>query len=176
MSELVTKFLDLINCPVGELSKRIEEDEIDKRLIYSGLVTLDELILSLKFVRQRIRFLLFQVSIQESEADIVRKRGEVSYKRRKEVGEMFLRDLESLTGAQSTVTTGSHISSHLANSAHQAANRFLEWFHAPQEKREVVKRCMSPPCGRFFRPTKAFENFCSPECEETKHHLDAATM
>ncbi len=165
MSQNVAAFLDLVNCPVGELSRFTKEDEIDKRLIDSGLVSLDELILSLKFVRQRIRFLLFQVSIQDSEADIITKRGEAARERRKEVGEMFLRDLEGLTGGQSTVTVPPHISSHLANSAHRAAKTFLEWFHTPQEKREAVKRCMSPLCGRFFKPTKAFDNFCSAKCE-----------
>lgn len=172
MSQDVAAFLDLINCPVGELSKGIEADEIDKRLIDAGVVTLDELLLSVKFVRQRIRFLLFQVSIQDSEADIIRERGEVAVERRKEVSEMFLRDLEGLTDAQSVATAPSHISSHLANSAHQAARKFVEWLHTPQEKREAIRRYMSPPCVRFFKPTKDLENFCSLDCEETKYHLD----
>ena len=75
MPQGVTRFLNFINCHAGELSRLIESNEIYKPLIDGGFATPDKLFPSVKFVRQRIRFLLFQVSIQDSEADIVRKRG-----------------------------------------------------------------------------------------------------
>lgn len=171
MPQGVTRFLGFTNCDVGELSRLIEGSEVDKRLIDGGFATLDELLPSVKFVRQRIRFLLFQVSIQNSEADIVRKRGELALNGLNEVAETFMRDLESITGQRLSVTLPSHIASSMANVAYKAAQEFVQWFYAPEGKREIIRRCMSPPCAKFFRPTKDLHNFCSPECKETEHRL-----
>ena len=171
MPQGVTRFLNLINAHVGELSRLIESNEIDKRLIDGGFATLDELLPSVKFVRQRIRFLLFQVSIQDSEADIIRKRGEGTARWRNDAAEMFMRDVESVTGQRLSVTLPPHIASNMANVAYKAAQEFVEWFYAREGKRERIRRCMSPLCAKFFKPTKNLHNFCSPECEETEQRL-----
>ena len=124
------KFLDLANTPRSRLPELIGSSKVD---MGSGF-SVEELLPSVEYVRDTIRFVLYKMTICDSEGGIARKNDCTIRGYRK----IHLKNLEALTDPLWKQKLPYFIRRDFAvisQTAHDAAKVFLEWCGMPNGER-----------------------------------------
>ena len=130
------KFLELANTPRGRLPELIKSSEVDMTYGFS----LEELLPSVEYVWDTLRFLLHQMTIRDSEGDTAKKIDTAIRVYRK----IHIANLEALTDPRwkdKLPYSISHNFTVLSQLAHEAAKAFVEWCRMPSgERPRFVRR------------------------------------
>ena len=131
------KFLDLANTPRSRLPELIESKEVDIGFNFS----VEELLPSVEYVRDTIRFLLYHMTIRHSPGDIAKKSDTVI----RGYCKVHLGNLEALIDPRWKQKLPYFISRNftvVSQMAHEAATAFVEWSQMPNgERPRFVCRC-----------------------------------